>query len=242
MLTYFIADLHLTQERTDITDCFLSFLHHDAPKAEKLYILGDFFEFWVGDDDDDPFVLDIARELKALSDKGTKIYFIVGNRDFLIGKRYAKKAGMTLLLDVQEIDLYGQKTVIMHGDSLCTNDLEYMKFRKKSRSWWWQTIIRCLPLSVRKNMARNYREKVAMRPDNHKPQEIMDVTPIEVVKTLEQYNSQLMIHGHTHRPFVHNLTANGKDAQRIVLGDWYDQGSYLKVTEDGFELLNQSFK
>ncbi|WNC73512.1 UDP-2,3-diacylglucosamine diphosphatase [Thalassotalea psychrophila] len=242
MLTYFIADLHLTQEREDITDCFLSFLRNEAPKAEKLYILGDFFEFWVGDDDDDKFVLDIAAQLKVLSANGTDLFFIVGNRDFLLGKKYAKKAGMTLLPDIQVIDLYGTKAVIMHGDSLCTNDLEYMKFRKKSRSWWWQTIVRCLPLSTRKNMARKYRAKVAMRPENHKPQEIMDVTPIEVVKTLEQYNSQLMIHGHTHRPDVHQLSANGKDAQRIVLGDWYEQGSYLKVTENGFELLNQTFE
>ncbi|WNC67437.1 UDP-2,3-diacylglucosamine diphosphatase [Thalassotalea nanhaiensis] len=242
MLTYFIADLHLTQEREDITDCFLSFLRNEAPKAEKLYILGDFFEFWVGDDDDDEFVLNIARQLKTLSEKGTELFFIVGNRDFLLGKKYANKAGMTLLPDIQVIDLYGKKTVIMHGDSLCTNDLEYMKFRKKSRSWWWQTIVRCLPLSTRKKMARNYRAKVALRAENHKPQEIMDVTPTEVVKTLEEFDSQLMIHGHTHRPNVHQLDANGKAAKRIVLGDWYEQGSYLKVTEDGFELLNSSFK
>ena len=242
MLTYFIADLHLTQERTDITDCFLSFLLNEAPKAEKLYILGDFFEFWVGDDDDDEFVISIAKHLKALSEKGTEIFFIVGNRDFLLGKKYAKKAGMTLLPDVQVIDLYGQKTVILHGDSLCTNDIEYMKFRKKSRSWWWQTIIRCLPLSTRKKMAKNYRAKVAMRPENHKPQEIMDVTPSEVVKELELANTQLMIHGHTHRPAIHDLSANGKPAQRVVLGDWYDQGSYLKVTDNGFELLNRSFE
>lgn len=234
--------MHLTQERADITECFLSFLHNEAPKAEKLYILGDFFEFWVGDDDDDEFVVGIAAQLKALSEKGTELFFIVGNRDFLIGKKYAKKCGMTLLPDIQVIDIYGTKTVIMHGDSLCTNDLEYMKFRKKSRSWWWQAIIRCLPLSTRKNMARKYRAKVAMRTENHKPQEIMDVTPCEVVKELEKVNSQLLIHGHTHRPAIHNLEANGKPATRIVLGDWYDQGAWLKFTPDGYELLNTSFK
>lgn len=240
MLTYFIADLHLTQERSDITDCFLSFLHHEAPKAETLYILGDFFEYWIGDDDDNPFVLDIANELKALADTGTKIFFIVGNRDFLIGKKYAKKAGMTLLPDTQVIDLYGTPTLIMHGDSLCTRDVQYQKFRKKSRSWWWQFIIKSLPLKTRRKLASDHRKKAELRGPSQ-DQEIMDVTPAEVVKELEQVNSQLMIHGHTHRPAVHQLQANGKAATRIVLGDWYEQGAWLKVTPEGFKLLNVDF-
>ncbi|WOH37603.1 UDP-2,3-diacylglucosamine diphosphatase [Thalassotalea fonticola] len=241
MLTYFIADLHLTQERADITDCFLSFLRNEAPKAEKLYILGDFFEFWVGDDDDHPFVLNIANELKKLSAIGTELFFIVGNRDFLIGKKYAKKCGMTLLPDVQVINLYGTKTVIMHGDSLCIDDIEYQKFRKKSRSWWWSKGIQCLPLWLRKKMARDYRAKSAMKKNDLTP-EIMDVTQSEVVKELEDNDCQLMIHGHTHRPAIHQLEANGKPATRIVLGDWYEQGAWLKFTPDGYELLSTSFK
>ena len=238
--TYFIADLHLTQERSDITECFLSFLLNEAVNAEKLYILGDFFEFWVGDDDDDPFVLSIAAALKTLSESGTKIDFIVGNRDFLLGKGFCLKAGMTLLPDIQLIDLYGQQTVIMHGDSLCTMDVEYQKFRKKSRSWWWSNGVQCLPLFLRKKMARNYRQKAALKQQNLMA-EIMDVTPDEVVKIMVQHNSQLLIHGHTHRPAVHSLVANDKPATRIVLGDWYEQGAWLKVTESGFELLNQQF-
>ncbi|KGK00965.1 UDP-2,3-diacylglucosamine diphosphatase [Thalassotalea sp. ND16A] len=240
MLTYFIADLHLTQERADITDCFLSFLHNEAPKAEKLYILGDFFEFWVGDDDDSPFVLNIAAKLKALSETGTQIFFIVGNRDFLLGKKYAKKCGMTLLPDSCLIDLYGQKTLIMHGDSLCTRDLEYQQFRKKSRSWWWQGVIKCLPLKVRKNMARNYRQKVAMT-EKDLAQDIMDVTEKEVVKVLAEVGSTLLIHGHTHRPAIHQLEVNNQAATRIVLGDWYEQGAWLKFSPEGYELLNQPF-
>ncbi|MEW6996694.1 UDP-2,3-diacylglucosamine diphosphatase [Colwelliaceae bacterium BS250] len=238
--TYFIADLHLTQERSDITECFLSFLLNEAVNAEKLYILGDFFEFWVGDDDDDPFVLSIAAALKTLSESGTKIDFIVGNRDFLLGKRFCAKAGMTLLPDIQLIDLYGQPTVIMHGDSLCTMDVEYQKFRKKSRSWWWSNGIQCLPLFLRKKMARDYRQKASLKQQNLTT-DIMDVTPVEVVKLMEQQNSQLLIHGHTHRPAVHSLITNNKPATRIVLGDWYEQGAWLKVTESGYELLNQKF-
>ncbi|WP_371188806.1 UDP-2,3-diacylglucosamine diphosphatase [Thalassotalea maritima] len=240
MLTYFIADLHLTQERSDITECFLSFLHNEAPKAEKLYILGDFFEYWIGDDDNNPFVLDIANKLKTLTNQGTEIFFIVGNRDFLLGKKYAEKAGMTLLPDTQVIDLYGKKALIMHGDTLCTRDIAYQKFRNKSRSWWWQAIVKSLPLATRRNMAENYRKKSASA-KQMTSQDIMDVTQSEVEQQLRQANCQLLIHGHTHRPNVHQFEVDGQQATRIVLGDWYDQGAWLKVTPDGFELLNRSY-
>ncbi|WP_371377407.1 UDP-2,3-diacylglucosamine diphosphatase [Thalassotalea aquiviva] len=236
--TYFIADLHLTQERQDITDCFLSFLREQAPKAEKLYILGDFFEYWVGDDDDNPFVLSMAKELKALADTGTEIFFIHGNRDFLLGAKYAEKSGMTLLPESTVIDLYGQKTLIMHGDTLCTNDVQYQKFRKKSRSWWWQLIVKNLPLKVRKNIANNYRMQSAEQKSKLKL-EIMDVTQSEVESELQKAKCQLLIHGHTHRPNVHQFELNGKQAKRIVLGDWYEQGAWLKVTPESMELLNQ---
>jgi UDP-2,3-diacylglucosamine hydrolase len=137
-VTYFIADLHLTQSRPDISACFLRFLKHDAIEAEKLYILGDLFEAWIGDDDDSPFVKTISSALNSLSSFGTKIYFIHGNRDFLLGKKFAKQSGMELLPEVDLIELYGQEVVIMHGDTLCTRDVDYQKFRKKSRTWWWQ--------------------------------------------------------------------------------------------------------
>ncbi|WDE08309.1 UDP-2,3-diacylglucosamine diphosphatase [Thalassomonas viridans] len=239
-VTYFIADLHLAQNRPDITACFLSFLKNKAPEAEALYILGDLFESWIGDDDNSPFVIEIAQALFELRQKHTEIFYIHGNRDFLLGKKYAQKSGMTLLAEVELIELYGKKAVIMHGDTLCTRDIGYQKFRKKSRSWWWQTMIKSLPLFVRRNIAENYRKKSAMA-TAEKSQEIMDVTPQEVVNCLEQYNSQLLIHGHTHRPAVHELNANNQAAQRVVLGDWYEQGAWLKVTRKGFELLNQPF-
>ena len=236
-ITYFIADLHLCENRPDITACFLRFLKDDAIEAEKLYILGDLFEAWGGDDDDSPYLKTIADALTKLSQIGTKIYFIHGNRDFLLGKSYAKKAKMQLLPEIETIELYGQTVVIMHGDTLCTRDINYQVFRKKSRSWWWQTAVKSLPLFIRKKMAANYRKQSAAA-TAVKSQEIMDVTESEVVTCLEQYQSQLLIHGHTHRPAVHEIMANGENAQRIVLGDWYEQGAWLKVTPESIELLN----
>jgi UDP-2,3-diacylglucosamine hydrolase len=240
-VTYFIADLHLAQNRPDITACFLSFLEKDAPNAETLYILGDLFEYWIGDDDKNPFVVEVALALKTLSMLGTRIYYIHGNRDFLLGKRYAKACGMTLLPEVDVIDLYGKPVVIMHGDTLCTRDIAYQAFRKKSRSWWWQTMIKNLPLFVRKNIAESYRLKSASA-TAMKSQEIMDVTETEVIDKLELHHCQLLIHGHTHRPNIHHIQANNLPAQRIVLGDWYEQGAWLKVTKDSIELLSQAFK
>ena len=240
LITYFIADLHLTPNRPDITTCFIDFLEHEAIQTNTLYILGDLFESWIGDDDDCEFVETIASVLFTLKQQGTTIFYIHGNRDFLLGEKYAKKSGMTLLPEIKLIDLYGQPTVIMHGDTLCTRDVDYQKFRRKSRSWWWQTLIKCLPLSFRRKKADNYRKRSAAA-TAMKSQNIMDVTESEVIQCLEQYNSQCLIHGHTHRPFIHNITANGKNAQRIVLGDWYEQGAWLKVTPEGFTLLNQQF-
>ncbi len=221
-VTYFIADLHLAQNRPDITACFLRFLKNEAIKAQTLYILGDLFEAWIGDDDDSDFVATIANALTTLSNTGVKIYYIHGNRDFLLGQRFAKKSSMVLLPEVDLIQLYGQTAVVMHGDTLCTKDIAYQEFRKKSRSWWWQAMIK--------------------RATSMKSQDIMDVTPKEVVNCLESYQSQLLIHGHTHRPAVHAISANGDKAQRIVLGDWYEQGAWLKVTPTSMELMNKPFK
>lgn len=236
-ITYFIADLHLAQNRPDITACFLSFLKKEAIHAEKLYILGDLFEYWIGDDDNSSFILEVAQGLKQLKSSGTDIYYIHGNRDFLLGSRYAKRAGMIILPEIELINLYGHEVIIMHGDTLCTRDIAYQAFRKKSRSWWWQTMVKSLPLFVRRKLAENYRKKSA-KATAVKSQDIMDVTETEVIKSLEQYQSQLLIHGHTHRPNIHNLTANKNKAQRIVLGDWYEQGAWLKFSKNGYELMS----
>ncbi|GAA6173602.1 UDP-2,3-diacylglucosamine diphosphatase [Colwellia sp. KU-HH00111] len=240
-ITYFIADLHLADNRPDITDCFLRFLKYEAVKAQSLYILGDLFEAWLGDDDDSDYLVTIANALTTLSGFGTKIYYIHGNRDFLLGQGFAKKSAMILLPEVDLIQLYEKDMVIMHGDTLCTKDIAYQKFRKKSRSWWWQTLIKSLPLFVRKKIAADYRKR-SEAATAVKSQDIMDVTPDEVVSCLEQYKCQILIHGHTHRPAKHELVANDKKAQRIVLGDWYEQGAWLKVTPDTMELVFEPLK
>lgn len=239
-ITYVIADLHLAANRPDITACFISFLRNDAPKAEKLYILGDLFEYWIGDDDDSDFIQTIASAISALSTQNCHVFFIHGNRDFLLGNRFAKQCKMTLLPEVKIIDLYGRKTVIMHGDTLCTGDVDYQKFRKKSRSWWWQTLIKSLPLFIRKKIAHNYRLQSAQA-TAMKSQDIMDVTETEVINCLTEHDSQLLIHGHTHRPNIHHIQANNQAAQRIVVGDWYEQGSLLKITPNNIALLNKAF-
>lgn len=240
-LTFFIADLHLCESRPDITACFLRFLEATAIQAERLYILGDLFEAWVGDDDDSPFVAQIAQALSQLSQQGTQVLYIHGNRDFLIGKCFAKKSSMVLLPEVEQIDLYGHNTVIMHGDTLCTQDIDYQAFRRKSRSWWWQAMVKSLPLFMRKRIAANYRKK-SSEATARKSQEIMDVTEQEVINSLKQYHSLLLIHGHTHRPAVHRLLIDNKEAKRIVLGDWYEQGAWLKVTPTSMELQNTPFQ
>jgi len=239
-VTYFIADLHLAENRPDITACFLAFMKNDAIKAEKLYILGDLFEVWFGDDYKTELTEAVINAVKTLNNSGTKVYFIHGNRDFLLGNHYAKQADMILLPEKKLIDLYDEKVLLMHGDTLCTRDIDYQKFRKKSRSWWWQGFMKSLPLWLRKRIADNYRAK-SKQAQQIKSLDIMDVTESEVIKDLEEYNCQLMIHGHTHRPNVHNLTANNNDAQRIVLGDWYEQGAWLKVTPTEKTLLNTHF-
>ena len=240
-VSYFIADLHLAENRPDITACFLSFLENDAVKAEQLYILGDLFEVWFGDDYKTKLTESVIDAIKILSNTDTKVYFIHGNRDFLLGKNYAKQADMILLPEKHLIELYGEKILLMHGDTLCTRDIDYQKFRKKSRSWWWQGFMTNLPLWLRKRIADNYRKK-SKQAQQMKSLDIMDVTESEVVKDLEEYNCQLMIHGHTHRPNIHELIANHNPAQRIVLGDWYDQGAWLKVTPTTKTLLNTLFK
>lgn len=238
-LTYFISDLHLSAQRDDITACFVRFMQNEAPQAEALYILGDLFEVWIGDDDISDFSALIANSINAVSQL-MPVYFIHGNRDFAIGKDFAKRAGMQLLPEQAVIDLYGRRTLISHGDELCTRDLEYMKFRKKARGWWWPKLMLALPLSLRKKLAENGR-KISQK--NHKglSAEIMDVTPSEVVRVMKEFQVNTFIHGHTHRPNIHDFDIDGVHRQRIVLGDWYDQGSVLLATPESLDLQSRPF-
>ena len=233
MITLFISDLHLEESRPDITDAFLAFLKSKAMGVERLYILGDFFEAWIGDDERTPLQETVAAALKEVSENGTRIFLMHGNRDFLIGEDFCNRAGATLLDDPTVVDLYGTPTLLMHGDSLCTAAVEYQKFRANMRNPQWQQMILARPLEDRQQMARQLRE-ISMAKNQGKAETIMDVTPEEVVKEMEAHGVHRLIHGHTHRPAIHELQANGEDARRIVLGDW-DQYVWWLEVEPGKE-------
>ncbi|HDS9360597.1 TPA: UDP-2,3-diacylglucosamine diphosphatase [Enterobacter chengduensis] len=236
MATLFIADLHLQTEEPAITAGFLRFLRGEAKSADALYILGDLFEAWIGDDDPNPLHRDMAAAIKALVDSGVPCYFIHGNRDFLIGRRFARESGMTLLPEEQVLDLYGRQVLIMHGDTLCTDDAGYQAFRAKVHTPWIQRLFLALPLFIRSRIAAKMRagSKAA---NSSKSVTIMDVNPQAVVDVMEKHRVQWLIHGHTHRPDVHELIANGEPAHRVVLGAWHSEGSMVKVTPGGVELI-----
>lgn len=238
--TLFIADLHLSEERSDISELFFHFLQTTARNAQALYILGDLFEVWIGDDNNDAFSDRVAHEIHQLSRLGVPVYFIHGNRDFLLGKKYAKKAGMILLPEHQVIDLYGQRALIMHGDTLCTLDSDYQKFRRKSRKKWWQLMMLSLPLFIRRHIANRARQQSKILNEG-KSMTIMDVTQSEVESQMREMGVDLLIHGHTHRPSTHQFKLGDRDAQRIVLGDWYTQGSILVATPQQISLESRSF-
>ena len=234
--TLFIADLHLQTEEPAITAGFLRFLRGEAKSADALYILGDLFEAWIGDDDPNPLHSEMAAAIHALVDSGVPCYFIHGNRDFLIGKRYARESGMTLLPEERVLNLYGRKVLIMHGDTLCTDDTGYLAFRAKVHTPWIQKVFLALPLFIRNRIAARMRagSKAA---NSSKSMTIMDVNPQAVVSVMEKHGVQWLIHGHTHRPDVHSLIANGEPAHRVVLGAWHTEGSMVKVTPEGVELI-----
>lgn len=230
----FISDLHLSPTRPDITTAFLDFLKTTAKNAKALYILGDFFDAWIGDDDDTAEYIAITTALRRYSENHT-VYFMHGNRDFLIGKEFAKNAGLTLLSDPHLIDINGTPTLLMHGDSLCTKDKEYMAFREMVRDPQWQQTILEKPLLERRAIAEHIRS-TSESMNSLKANDIMDVTPEEVINIMTEHSSQRLIHGHTHRPARHELTINNKPAERIVLGDWHDHGWYLITDDDELRL------
>lgn len=241
MATLFIADLHLCVEEPAITAGFLRFLAGEARKADALYILGDLFEAWIGDDDPNPLHCQMAAAIKAVSDSGVPCYFIHGNRDFLLGKRFARESGMTLLPEEKVLELYGRRVLIMHGDTLCTDDAGYQAFRAKVHKPWLQMLFLALPLFVRKRIAARMRAN-SKEANSSKSLAIMDVNQNAVVSAMEKHQVQWLIHGHTHRPAVHELIANQQPAFRVVLGAWHTEGSMVKVTADDVELIHFRFK
>lgn len=237
MTTLFISDLHLDAERPEITELFGEFIEREASKAKALYILGDLFEAWVGDDDPSDAGTFVAERLKTLSDSGVQVYFIRGNRDFLLGNDYARRTGMTILPDPAVILLHGTPTLIGHGDLLCTDDVAYQQFRSQTRDPRWQAQFLAQPLAARLAFAVQARAASKARfgelQASGMSETITDVSVETVASTFSRYGIRRMIHGHTHRPAIHD-EADG--CMRIVLGDWYTQGSVLRVDANGFAL------
>ena len=242
MTSLFVSDLHLDPARPAITALFLRFLREEAARADALYILGDLFEAWVGDDDPAEAGAEVSSGLHAVADAGVPVYFIHGNRDFLVGQGYARRAGMHLLPDPAVVSLYSEPVLLMHGDLLCTDDTAYQAFRAQTRDPAWQARFLSQPLAARLAFAAQARQASMVRQremidgDRANFEAVTDVNPAEVEAVLARYGVATLIHGHTHRPAVHSLHAADRDCRRIVLGDWYEQGSVLRVSPGRHDL------
>ncbi len=237
MSILFISDLHLQASRPDITRAFVLFLQQRANRADALYILGDFFEAWVGDDYRDDLTDEITSALQELAAKGVPIYIQHGNRDFLLGSQFCAISRATLLPEHAVISPYGYPLLLMHGDTLCTRDSDYLAFRQLVRAPQWQTAFLAKPLSDRLEIARQLRQQSRADAAN-KDNSIMDVTDSEVSTQLTHYAVPLLIHGHTHRPALHlEQTADHQPALRAVLGDWDQQGWYLELSMQSLQLV-----
>jgi UDP-2,3-diacylglucosamine hydrolase len=240
MSTLFISDLHLHEERPLVTEAFFSFLQTEARRAERLYILGDLFDAWIGDDDDRPLVTQVAQALKSITDHGCKIFFQHGNRDFLLGDSYAKRCGMTLLPEFHVLEVDIERWLLAHGDQFCTKDLAYQQFRTQVRNPLWQKELLSKTLSERRSIAKELREK-SRDANSLKAEDIMDVTPAEIEKSLQIYQCCKLIHGHTHRPARHKIQLEGKaPVERIVLGDWDSTFWFLQHKDSALQLIQQA--
>jgi UDP-2,3-diacylglucosamine hydrolase len=230
----FISDLHLCNSRPAITGLFISFLGSMAAKAEALYILGDLFEYWAGDDDlDDAHHQPIIAALATLAASGTQVFLMHGNRDFLLADGFAEAAGITILADPTLLPLYGKRVLLSHGDALCTDDTTYQAFRQQVREPVWQKNFLAQPLVERKAQIETMRMR-SEQEKSHKTVSIMDVNTDAVNSLLRAYEyPELLIHGHTHRPALHILEIDGQTCERWVLGDWYEQGSCLRLDHSG---------
>ena len=235
MSTLFISDLHLSGERDNITELFIKFLDERASQADALYILGDLYEVWPGDDMIQPDYLSSIAKMKQLTDNGLPLFVMQGNRDFLMAEKFAEVSGATLIEDPTIIDLYGTPTLLMHGDTLCTDDVDYQKFRTMVRDKNWKEQFFSLPNEERLAMTTKYR-KVSKVETAKKSMDIMDVNQQAVESTMLEQGINQLIHGHTHRPAIHDFTLEGKDMKRIVLGDWFEQGSVLVCDDNVCEL------
>jgi len=230
--TLLVSDLHLAPERPEGIALFLRFLADRARGAGRLYILGDLFDAWIGDDDDTPAHRAVIDGLRALSNSGTSCALMHGNRDFLIGRRFARASGCRLLRDPARIALGGEPVLLMHGDLLCTDDVAYQRFRRKVRNPLVQRLFLLKRLEARRKIAADYRRRSA-EAMAAKTEEIMDVSPQEVTRRIRRAGVQRLVHGHTHRPADHDLVVDGRIVRRHVLAEWHDGRGEVLVHADG---------
>jgi UDP-2,3-diacylglucosamine hydrolase len=232
--SFFISDLHLSEERPATVDLFLGFLKTQAPAAQRLYILGDLFDAWVGDDDDSELSRQVISALRSLS-HDCDIFIMHGNRDFLIGEQFSLESRATLLPDPSIILLGDTPVLITHGDQLCTQDKNYQKARKMRSDPKWISDFLAKPLDERKQFAEMYRQQSG-EAKSLLADDIMDVTEAEVVNWFEKFNVSFMIHGHTHRPATHEYEIDGRECQRIVLPEWHETKALALAVDDDMEL------
>ena len=237
MASLFISDLHLTEERPAANERFIDLLEGRARRADALYILGDFFEYWIGDDDlEAPFNAVMAGLLRGLTAAGVPVAFMHGNRDFLVGERFSQATGVRLLPDPSVLQIQGVKTLLAHGDTLCTDDLDYQNWRRTARSAQWQAEFLGKTRDERRAMILGLREK-SKAVVQAKPAQIMDVNDHAVTELMRRHGVTRLVHGHTHRPGRHALTLDGRPAERWVLPDWYGPGGYLEIGPGGPRLV-----
>ena len=240
MTLLFVSDLHLDSSRPLVTDSFCDFLAGEAREAERLYILGDLFELWIADDPHDEHQQRIVAALRDYTRNGHRCLFTHGNRDFLIDAGFAARTGIEIQPSISELELSGDGALLLHGDELCTDDLAYQRMRRVLRSPRNQSIYRALPGFAQRAIASRIRRD-SVKAASEKPPTIMDVNSNAVAEMMRRFGVRLMIHGHTHRPAIHDFLLDGEPARRIVLGDWYEQGSVLRWTDSGPELTVRNY-
>lgn len=236
MRTLFISDLHLEDSRPNITAIFLAFLEKEAPYCDALYILGDLFEAFIGDDENTALHQKISSALSRLNDLGVPVYLMHGNRDFLIGKHFIHRSQVTLIEDPTVINLYGKKTLLMHGDTLCTQDVKYLAFRKKARNNLLKKLFLALPLKRRQALAEKARA-ISKTHTRTVDMRSLDVTPAEIPLIMGKYQVEQLIHGHTHHPGLHFFWRNGRLFSRYTLSDWENTGHFLAYSDKGLSRL-----
>jgi len=232
MTTLFISDLHLEAGRPEIGVQFLDFLSGEARDADTLYILGDLFEVWLGDDDPNPYYAGMKAAIRELVDSGIPVFFMHGNRDFMIGDEFATETGVTILQDPELIDLHGEKVLLSHGDALCTDDVEYQRFRAMTRNPEWQAMMLAKTIQERIAHALEARQG-SVEHGKSLDDEITDVNQSAVEALIRKHGVDILLHGHTHRPAIHEVRLGDRTATRIVLGDWFEQGSVVRWNADG---------